>query len=272
MRYYGPSPRWRAIDFREVWLARELFWTLVVRDIKVRFRQTLVGLAWVVLQPVATTAIFLALFGLLGRQPTGGEVPYALVVLSGLLPWQLFASVLTNATHSLVLNQNLIGKVFFPRIILPLTAVGPALVDFAVGCCLLAGLMLYFGVSPTRSVVLLPVAVLLPLFAAIGVGVWLSALNAIYRDVGYAVPFLLQIGFFVSPVVYATSALIPEEWRAVFSLNPMVGAIEAFRWAVFGRGEAPFRSALVAVVVIAAALASGMVYFRRVEGYLADRI
>lgn len=272
MEYFGPSPRWRLVNLRDVWRRRELLWMLAVRDLKVRYRQTLVGVAWVALQPVVSALIFVVLFGLLGRQPTEQGVPYVVVALCGVLLWQLFAAIVGQAAGSLVTHQNLIGKVYFPRILLPLTPVLPNLVDFAIGFVVLLAVMFFKDVVPGWTVLAAPAFVLLAVLAALAVGVWASALNAIYRDTGYAVHFLLQVGFFVSPVIYASTALVPEHWRVWLDLNPMVGAIEGFRWAMIGHGSLPVRALLMALAVTAVVLLTGLVYFRRVEGYLADRI
>ena len=272
LQYHEARPGWQLLDIRALWQFRQLLWILAVRDLKVRYRQTLVGVAWVVLQPLTTMGIFLVLFGLLGRQPASREVPYGLVVLSGLLPWQLFASTVSQASASLVNNQHLIGKVYFPRLVLPLATAIPSLVDFGVGLAVLAGAMAYHRFAPSWSVVLLPAFALFIVLAALALGIWLSALNAMYRDVGYLVSYLIQVGFFVSPVVYEVSALVPERWRPVFALNPMAGAIEGFRWSLLGQGPIPFWSLLDAVVVVAFLLVTGLAYFRRVERFVADRI
>jgi lipopolysaccharide transport system permease protein len=247
-------------------------WTLAVRDLKVRYRQTLIGVAWAVLQPLAASLMFVLLFGLLGRVPAAEGIPYGLFVLPGMLIWQLFAGVLTQATGSLVTNQQLIGKVFFPRLILPLAAAAPPLADFIVGLGVLAVVLVYYGFVPPVTVVALPAFILLGLLAALAAGVWASALNAIYRDVGFVVPFALQVGFFLSPVVYDTGTLIPDRWRPFLAANPLTGALEGARWALLGRGEFPTETVLASVAVTAVLLVGGLVYFRRVEGYLADRI
>lgn len=270
--YFGARRPWALVDVRELWQFRGLLWALAERDIKVKYRQTLVGIAWAVLQPLATSLVFVLLFGLLGRVPAAGDVPYGLVVLSGVVIWQLFATTLAQATTSLVLNQNLIGKVFFPRLVLPLATAVPALVDFAVGLVVLAGVMAYYGIAPPWQVVFLPGFVLLALLTALAAGVWTAALNAIYRDVGYVIPFVLQVGFFVTPVVYATDVLIPERWRPLLALNPMTGVLDGFRWALLGRDDFPAVTLLTSAAVLAAVLAGGLMYFRRVEGYVADRI
>jgi lipopolysaccharide transport system permease protein len=272
LEYFGPSPRWRLLNLREFWRHREVLWALAVRDIKVRYRQTLVGVAWVILHPLAMASIFLVFFGLLGRQPGLEGVPYALIVLTGLLQWQLFSATVAQASASLVMNQQLIGKVYFPRLVLPLAAAVPTLLDFAVASILPVGVMIYYGVAPPWTAVFVPGFVVLTVAAALAVGIWLSALNAIYRDVGYVVPVLLQLGFFLSPVVYTTSSLIPVAWRPAIALNPMVGAIEGLRWSLLGAGEPPVLSVAISVMVTGFVMITGLAYFRRIEGFLADRI
>jgi lipopolysaccharide transport system permease protein len=254
-----------------LWRFRGLFWALAVRDIKVKYRQTVIGVAWALIQPLATALVFVFLFGLLGHVPTDGDRPYGLFVLPGVILWQLFATVLTQATNSLVANQNLIAKVYFPRILLPASAAVPALADFGVGLVVVAGVMACFATAPGWPVLTAPLFILLGLLTALAAGAWASALNAIYRDTGFAIPFVLQIGFFVSPVVYATDALIPERWRPLLALNPMTGVLEGFRWSLFG-GAFPAKTVLIGAAMTALVLVSGLWYFRRVEGYLADRI
>lgn len=272
LRYFGPSPGWRLVNWRELWQHRELLWTLAVRDLKVRYRQTLVGVAWVVIQPVTTMAIFLVLFGLLGRQPASDAAPYGLVLMCGLLPWQLFAGVISRATVCLVENQALVTRVYFPRLVLPLSGGVSAVVDFAVAFLVLIGLLLWYGVPLSWGALVVPPLVALTVLAGLAVGVWLAALNAMYRDFGYVVPFLLQVGFFVSPVVYETDALIPERWRALFALNPMVSVIEGFRWALLREPPPAAVPVLASLAGGLFLLVSGLVYFRRIERYLADRI
>lgn len=271
LEYFGPSSGWRLLDLRELWRFRELIWILAYRDLKVRYRQAVVGVAWVVLQPLATALVFVLLFGLLGKTPDVGGIPYGVFVLPGVVLWQLFANIVGQGTMCLVVNQILIGKVYFPRIALPLSVAVTALVDFAVGAVVVAVVMAAYGDVPGWQVVLAPVFVLLGLIAAIALALWTSALNAIYRDTGYAVPFLLQMGMFVSPVVYST-VLIPARWKPVLELNPMTGVIEGFRWSLFGSGSFPAEPLLIGSAATAVVFLTGLWYFRRVEGYLADRI
>jgi lipopolysaccharide transport system permease protein len=271
LQYYGPTPLWQLLDVREFWRFRDLLWVLAVRDLKVKYRQAVVGVAWVVLQPLGMSLVFVVLFGLLGHNPATGAVPYGVFVLPGVLLWQLFAGTVAQATGSLVANQNLIGKVFFPRLILPAAAAVAALVDFAVGLVVVAVVLAAYGIAPDGTLVFAPLFVALALLVALAVGAWTSALNAIYRDTGFAVPFALQLGMFLSPVVYATDVLIPERWRPLLALNPMTGALDGFRWSLFG-GPFPVLTVGLGVATTAVVLLSGLWYFRRVEGYLADRI
>jgi lipopolysaccharide transport system permease protein len=259
------------LNLLELWRYRELLWMLALRDLKVRYRQAIVGVAWVVLQPLSTALVFVVLFGLLGHTPATGGVPYGVFVLPGVVLWQLFASTITQATGSLVLNQNLIGKVFFPRLILPVAPAITNLVDFTVGLVVILCVSAAYGIAPAWGIVFLPLFVLLGLTAALALGIWGAALNAMYRDTGLLVPFLLQVGFFLSPVIYSADVLIPERWRAFLLLNPMSGVVSGFRWSLLG-GEPPIQALAVSVVVTGLALVTGLAYFRRVEGVLADRI
>jgi lipopolysaccharide transport system permease protein len=270
--FRGPRSAWQLVDLAEVWRFREVLGALATRDLKVRYRQTLIGVAWVVLQPLATMAVFVTLFGLLGQQPASGDRPYLLVVLAGLVPWQLFMNSLNQASTSLVNNPNLITKVYFPRVILPLAALVPALVDFAVSFVVLLIAMLILGVMPAATVVLVPIAILPTLGATLGLSLWSSALHARYRDVGYALPFLLQITFYLSPVVYETAALIPERWRWLHACHPLVGAIDLFRWSVFGQAPFPWQTVCVSCLSLMVVLLTGLAYFRQVERDVADRI
>jgi lipopolysaccharide transport system permease protein len=272
LQYFGSRSGWQFVDLAELWRRRDVLGILALRDLKVRYRQTLVGIAWAVLQPLVMLIIFSVLFGLVGHQLASRDVPYALTVLCALAPWQLFANTLTQASGSLVANQGLIGKVYFPRLLLPLAAALPALADFAIGLMLLAGLLAFYGVVPSWPVLAIPALILLTVLAALAAGIWLAALNAIYRDVGFIVPFLLQVGFFVSPVIYQTDALIPERWRPWFALNPLVGLLEGFRWALLPGASAPWQAMLISLLVVLAVLVSGLAYFRRVERFVADRI
>ena len=261
--------RW--FNWREVWRYRELILMLAARDIKVRYRQALVGMAWIVLQPLAQVVIFSSLFGLLGERPASAGVPYAVSTLCGLLLWQLFATIVMSCTGCLVDYRHLLTKVYFPRIALPLSACLRPLVDFGVGMVVLIVAMAWYRVVPTMALLALPFVVLLTVLAALSLGLWLSALNAHYRDFGIVVPFALQMGFFISPVVY-NSALIPAEWRWLYGLNPMAALLESFRWRLFGVGGPGPLEILMSVLAMLFVLLTGEWYFRRVERFLADRI
>ncbi len=262
-----PPRKWVPVDLHELWAYRELVASFTLRDIKLRYKQTGLGIAWAVLQPLLTMVIFTVFFGGLAKIPSDG-VPYPLFVLAALLPWMLFAEGLTRSTTSMVTNANIMTKVYFPRLIMPLSSIISPLVDFAVSFIILIAMMVYYGFVPTLNILFLPVFLLLALATALGVGLWLSALNVKYRDFQYTVPFLIQIWMFASPVVYASS-LVPESLRMWYGLNPMAGVIEGFRWALLGTG-APSAMVLVSVGMVIVLLVSGMFYFRRMEQYYAD--
>lgn len=256
------------LQLREIWAYRELLVFLVWRDVKVRYKQTALGAAWVILQPLLTMTVFTLFFGTLAKVPSDG-MPYPLFAFAGLVPWTLFAYALTESSGSLVANQNLITKVYFPRLIIPLASVLAGLVDFAISFTVLLGLMLYYGVVPTVYVLTIPLFVALAVMAALSVGIWLSALNVEFRDVRYTIPFLTQLWMFVTPLAYASS-LIPERWRLVYGLNPMAGVVEGFRWALFGRTAAPGFLLAVSATVVVILLLGGAYYFRRMERTFAD--
>lgn len=259
---------WLQLDFRELWEYRELLYFFVWRDIKIRYKQSAIGAAWAVLQPFLTMVVFSLFFGALARIPSQG-LPHPVFYYCALLPWMYFAGALQNAANTVVEHQRVITKVYFPRLVLPLAAVLSGLVDFAISFVVFLGMMLYYGLMPTRSAVLLPVLLLLAVLTALGVGLWLSALNAIYRDVRYILPFLVQFWMFASPVAYP-SELVPEKWRWLYGLNPMAGVIEGFRWALTGRGQPPGVLMLASALMVAAALLGGLLYFRKMEGTIAD--
>jgi lipopolysaccharide transport system permease protein len=262
-----PPRKWVPVDLRELWAYRELVTSFTLRDIKLRYKQTGLGIAWAVLQPLLTMVIFTVFFGGLAKIPSDG-VPYPLFVLAALLPWTLFADGLTRSTTSMVQNSNIMTKVYFPRLIMPLSSIISPLVDFAVSFIILLAMMVYYGYAPTLNIIFLPLFLLLVLATSFGVGLWLSALNVKYRDFQYTVPFLIQIWMFASPVVYSTS-LVPASLRVWYGLNPMAGVIEGFRWALLGSG-APSAMVLVSVGMVIVLLVSGMFYFRRMEQYYAD--
>ncbi|GAA4436277.1 ABC transporter permease [Bremerella cremea] len=272
MQYFESEGGISLRGFYELWVYRHLVWMLVVRDVKVRYRQTAVGVAWAVLQPALLMLVFNIFFQLLGRQPSEGNVPYVVTFLCGYLPWQLLASTLGAATQSLVAHQNLISKVYFPRAVLPISATVGGLIDFCIACVLLLGLMVWYGVVPPVQIILLPLFVLLSLLISIGAGLWLSALNALYRDIGYVVPFILQVGFFISPVIYETDQLIPGQYRSIYALNPMVGVLEGVRWCILGHAAPTLSSMVISFVTLGLLLVGGMIYFRQIERQVVDRI
>jgi lipopolysaccharide transport system permease protein len=256
------------VGLREVWRYRELLYFLIWRDIKVRYKQTALGAAWAILQPVLMMAVFSLFFGKLAKVPSDG-VPYPLFAFCGLLPWQLFAHALSESSNSLVANERLITKIYFPRLVVPMAAVLGGLVDFAVAFVVLIVLMVYYGIFPDWKIVTLPGFLALAIGTAFGVGLWLSALNVKYRDVRYTLGFLVQFWLFATPIAYPSS-IVPERWQAVYALNPMVGVVDGFRWALLGKSTAPGIGLLVSVVVVVALVASGIRYFRRMERQFAD--
>jgi len=257
------------LGLAELWSHRELMFFLVWRDVKVRYRQTVFGALWAVLQPVILMLIFTLS---VGRIPNVGPagIPYPLFAYAGLVPWTLFAASLTGASNSLVNSEAIITKVYFPRLLLPVAAIGSYLIDFLVAMAVLAVLMVYFGVVPSAAIIWLPLFTLFALVTALGVGIWLSAVNVRYRDVKYVVPFLTQAWMFASPVIYV-STLIPQQWRWLYALNPMTGVLEGFRWALIG-GPSPDLSIFLSVVASVLVLASSLVYFRHTEQTFADVI
>ncbi len=262
-----PSAGWAPINLREILAYRELLNTFILRDIMVRYKQTALGVAWVVIQPLFAMIIFTIFFGGLAKIPSEG-VPYPLFSYSALLPWTLFAEGLTRSTYSMVGNASILTKVYFPRLIMPLSGVISPLIDFAISFTIYLGLMLYFRYIPTTKIIFLPAFILLALGTALGVGLWLSAMNVQYRDIGYTVPFLVQIWLYASPVVYPSS-LVPEQYQMIYALNPMVGVIEGFRWALLGTTP-PSSMIAVSVLVVLLLLISGSYYFRRIEKNFAD--
>jgi lipopolysaccharide transport system permease protein len=269
-----PSRGWRALDLREIWHYRELLWFLTWRDIQVRYKQTALGVAWAVLQPLLTMAVFTILFGKLGKLPSDGK-PYAVFVLAALLPWQLFAYALTQSSNSLVAGQGLITKVYFPRLIVPIASVLSGLVDFLVALGLMTVVMAagpvfgWFAVKPTAAVLTVPLLTLFALLAALSVGLWLSALNVRYRDVRHTIPFLTQFWMFVTPVAYAAS-LVPAKYRFLYGLNPMAGVVEGFRWALLDTDAPNWGMMAVSAAVVSVLLVGGLFYFRRTERTFAD--
>ncbi len=263
-----PSRGWLSLDFKELWRYRELIFFLTWRDIKVRYKQAVLGIAWAVLQPLLTMLIFTVIFGILLKTPSGG-LPYPLFALSALLPWQLFATALQRSSISLVGNANLITKIYFPRLAIPLSSVMAALVDFGVSFVVLLGVMVYYGFWPGWNILWIFPMVLLTLFTALSVGLWLSALNVQYRDIQHMVPFIIQVCMYASPIVYPIETIPSGVWRSLYGLNPMVGVIQGFRWALLGTAP-PDITLLVSSGVVLVLLISGLFYFRRMEKTFAD--
>jgi len=264
-----PSQGWRALNFKELWAYRELFWVLTLRDIKVRYKQTVLGVLWAVLQPVLTMLIFTVVFGGLAKIPSDGY-PYAVFVFAALLPWTFFANAVTASSSSLINASNMVSKVYFPRLIIPLSSIGAGLVDLAISTGVLFALMAWFGVGWSLNLLFIPVLLLAVIFTALGVGTLLSALTVAYRDFRFVVPFLVQIWMYVTPVVYSVS-LVPEKWQWLLFLNPMTGVVEAFRSAFLDR---PFDLPSIAISLVVSVLIFivGVAYFERVERRFADII
>jgi lipopolysaccharide transport system permease protein len=255
----------------DLWRYRELLYFLAWRDILVRYKQTVIGIAWALLRPLATMLVFTVVFGNLAKLPSGG-VPYPILVFSGLLPWQFFASALSETSSSLIDNANLVSKVYFPRLIVPISSVIVSFIDFAISGIILIGLMVWYGFIPGLEILTLPLFISLTFAAALGAGLWLSALNVKYRDFRYVVPFIVQLGLYISPVGFS-SQIVTDGWRLLYSLNPMVGVIDGFRWAILG-GEANiyWPGFLVSIVLVVVIFVSGLWYFRRTEESFADVI
>jgi lipopolysaccharide transport system permease protein len=263
----APARGWVPVRLRDIWEYRELLYFFIWRDVKVRYKQTALGVAWAVLQPLLTMAVFTIFFGRLAKIDTGG-VPYPVFAYVALLPWQLFAFALTDGSQSVVTHQRLLTKVYFPRLILPLASIAVGLVDFALSFAVLLGLMTYYGVAPGPAVLTVPFWTLAAVVTAVAVALWLSALNVRYRDVRYTLPFLTQLWLLSTPVAYPSS-IVPDAWRAWYALNPMAGVVEGFRWALLG-GEAPGLVSGISLAVVLATLVTGLFYFRRTERTFAD--
>jgi lipopolysaccharide transport system permease protein len=263
-----PSTGWGALNLGELWAHRELVYFLTWRDIKVRYKQTALGASWAILQPLLTMAVFALFFGRLAKVPSDG-VPYPLFSFTALVPWMFFANGLTQASNSLVHNANLLTKVYFPRLAIPISTVMAGFLDFALSFVVLLGMVVYFGITPTMNVVWLPLFVLLALVTSLGVGLWAAAINVKFRDVRYTIPFLTQFWMFATPVAYPSS-LLPEPWRTVYGINPMVGVVEGFRWSLLGVKTAPGPCIALSSLVAVGLLVSGAFYFRRMERTFAD--
>jgi len=272
----APTSGWVPVDLAELWSYRELAWALAMREVLVRYKQSALGAAWAVLQPTLTMVVFTLLFGTLfgkGNLPTADGVPYAVSTYCALLPWQLFAQAVTRASQSIVNNQNLITKIYFPRLIIPLAPVIAAMVDFAIAFLVLVALMVWYGIMPGPGVVWLPLLVLFAVLSALAFSVWLAAINAIYRDVQYVVPFLVQIMMYVSPILYTADSVLkgkPEWVQFVYGLNPMTGVAEGFRWALLGTAPPGALVMASSVAAVAVTLVAGLFYFKRMERSFAD--
>jgi lipopolysaccharide transport system permease protein len=263
-----PTAGWARLRLGELWEFHELVFFFIWRDVKVRYKQTVLGAAWAIIQPLFTMLIFSIFFGRLAGMPSDG-LPYPLFALAGLVPWLFFMNGLSHGANSLVENEKLIKKVFFPRMVVPVSSVLAGLIDFAIASLLLVAAMIYYQIAPTVDVIFLPLFVLLSVVAAMGVALWLSALNVQFRDVRYVVPFLGQVWMFATPIAYPSS-LLDESWRLIYALNPMVGVVEGFRWTLLGAGDAPLGIFAVSAAVAVALLVSGAFFFRRVERSFAD--
>jgi len=259
-----------SLRLAELWNYRELLYFFVWRDVKIRYKQTAIGVVWVVLQPLLTMLVFTLFFGKLARMPSQG-LPYPVFYFAAVVPWMYFSVALVTATNVVVEHQRMITKVFFPRLILPFSAVLSGLVDFAIGFVVLMIFTLSYGIRPTVSVLLLPLFLVLAVLTALGIGLWLSALNALYRDVRYLIPFLVQFWMLASPVAYPSS-MVPERFRWIYGLNPMAGVIEGFRWALTGKGQAPGSVLIASVTMVCLTALGGLLFFNRMEGSIADRV
>ena len=266
----APPRGWFDLRLAELWAYRELLYFFIWRDVKVRYKQTVIGVAWVVIQPLLTMGVFTLFFGRLAKLPSDG-LPYPVFYFSALVPWTYFAAALQSCTNVVVENQRVITKVYFPRLVLPISPVLSGLVDFAIGFTVLMAVVAFYHFRPTPAILWLPAFLLLALLTALGVGLWMSALNALYRDVRYIVPFLMQFWMFASPVAYPSS-LVPLRYRWLYGLNPMAGVIDGFRWAITGHGQPPGPQLLASTVAVLLILFGGLLFFQRMEGAIADRV
>lgn len=257
--------------WRDLWRFRELFYVLAWRDVAVRYKQTVIGLIWALIQPLLTMVVFTVIFGKIAQLPTEGAAPYALMVYAGMLPWQLFSTSLVGASGSLIGNANLISKIYFPRLIVPTSAVVVAFIDFLISFAILVGVMAWYQFLPGWQILTLPLFVLMAFLASLGPGLLVTALNVKYRDFRYIIPFMMQFGLYVSPVGFSSS-VIPEKWRFIYSLNPVVGVIDGFRWAILGETDIYLPGFLLSWGVIAFFLWLGVRQFRRMEKSFADLI
>jgi len=265
-----PHSGWLSFDLAALYRYRELLYFLTWRDVIVRYKQAAVGVAWAVLQPLLTMVVFTVIFGRFAKMPSD-NLPYPIFAFTALLPWNYFAQAIGRSGTSLVSNANLVSKVYFPRLVIPISGAIAPLVDFVISFVILLGMMVWYGIAPTWGVLALPLFTLLAVVTAVAASLYLAALNVKYRDVGHAIPFLVQFWMYASPVVYSVS-IIPEKWRLLYSLNPMVGVIEGFRWALLGKEQPDFAVMAMSTVVVAILLVGGLVYFKRTERVFADII
>lgn len=271
--YIKPSTGIAALNLRDLWVYRELVIFMIWRDIKVRYKQTLLGATWAVIQPVLTMVAFYFIFNKIGRVPVDADIPYPIFSYAALLPWGLFVTALNQASRSLTANHNMITKIYFPRLILPLASVLAGLVDFAIASVILVGLMIYYRYVPAWEILwTLPLFLFLAIITALGVALWLSAINVKYRDVNYVLPFLTQFWMFITPVAYSSAKAVSEQWQLLYSLNPMAGVVNGFRWALLGVGDGPNTALWISVGISILVLVSGLFYFRGMEKTFADTI
>lgn len=258
------------IDLKELWQYRELFWFLALRDVLVRYKQAIIGIAWAVIQPLLTMIVFSLIFGGLAKLPSDG-VPYPILTFTALLPWQFFSNSMRASSQSVVMNEKLITKIYFPRLIIPTSAVISGVIDFIISFVILIIMMVWYHILPTFNFVYFPLFLVLAFMAALAVGMWLSALNVEFRDVFYVVPFLIQAGQYLSPVAYSSS-IIPGKWRLLYSLNPMVGVIDGFRWSILGTASPNWGSIIISCISIVIVFIGGLFYFKKMERTFADII
>lgn len=268
--FIRPSTGWTALNLRDLWVYRELIFFMIWRDLKVRYKQTLLGATWAIIQPVMTMLVFNFLFTKVAKVPTEG-IPYPIFSFTALLPWGLFTTALNTASRSLTANTNMVSKIYFPRLVLPIASVLAGLVDFAIAFVLLIGMMIYYKITPTVAVWTLPLFMLLAIITALGVALWLSAINVKYRDVNYALPFLTNFWLFITPVAYSAN-VISQKWQLVYSLNPMAGVVNGFRWALLGAETVLGPALAVSIGISLIVLIGGLFYFRNMERTFADLI
>ena len=267
----GPARLWSGEELRELWSYRELLYLLIWRDVKVRYKQTAFGAGWAIIQPLMTMVVFTIVFGGFAKIDAPAGLPYPIFSFAALLPWNYFSQAISRSSASLVSSSNLVSKVYFPRLIIPIAAAVAPAVDFAVASVVLFAMMGWYGIAPSWGALMLPVFLAFAFLAALSVGLWLTALNVKYRDVGHTIPFLVHIWMYASPVAYPID-MVPEQWRTLYSLNPMVGVIEGFRWGLLGRSAPDFASMGISLGVVIVLLIGGLAYFRRTERTFADII